>query len=204
MYKRQKYHLRAQCVGVIPNFVNTDLFKPGTAPKEANSVVSVGRLTPVKRFDLLIRACAKIPGVKLTIFGEGPERHKLKELAVEMGIDLDMPGNIPNQFLPEKLASNKVFALVSKWEGHPKALIEAMSCGLPCVCSIEGHGTLTEGVFVAPPEEMALANAIQRFLQDADLLSEYAGRARRFADKRYSFPELFGMEKQILEKISHA
>ena len=132
---QKKYNIPREKMSVVPNCVDIDLFKPieGIQKKE-KSVISVGRLETVKRFDLLIKSCSQISGCNLTIIGEGSQRLNLKRLAKELNVNLYLPGNVPNEKLPEILNMHWIFAITSKREGHPKALIEAMACGLAWVC----------------------------------------------------------------------
>ena len=130
----KRYHIPENKITIVPNFVDTGLFRPMTVDKRNRSVISVGRLVPVKRYDLLINACAEIPGCRLTIVGEGQERQNLENLAKEKNLDLNLTGNVPNEELPQIIQGQQIFAITSSWEGHPKALVEAMACGMPCLC----------------------------------------------------------------------
>lgn len=97
----------------------------------------MGRLAPEKGFDLLLEAYARIagshPGWSLTILGEGPERRRLESIVRAFGLAgrVSMPGRIED---PQgQLADAHAFALPSRYEGFPNALLEAMACGLPVV-----------------------------------------------------------------------
>lgn len=54
-------------------------------PERAFVVGGVGRLVPGKRFDVLVRAVAALPGAHLLLAGDGPERAGLRRLAAELG-----------------------------------------------------------------------------------------------------------------------
>ncbi len=116
----KKYGVPEDRVTVVPNFVNAELFRPEPALRAVpRTVVTVGRLVPVKRFDLLIRACARARVKQLTIIGDGPERPRLEALAVGEGLQCDMPGQQPNEAIPSCLNRHAVYVQVSEWEGHP-------------------------------------------------------------------------------------
>ncbi|MCB0188061.1 MAG: glycosyltransferase, partial [Caldilineaceae bacterium] len=69
----------------------------------------------------------------LTLIGEGPERAALAAQAEREGIAVTFLGTVPNQEIAAHLQQADLFVLPSKWEGHPKVLIEAMACGMPVV-----------------------------------------------------------------------
>jgi len=200
-----RYRVDSQRVSIVPNFVDTDVFKPAPdEEKEENSVISVGRLHPVKRFDLLIRACALIPGCKLTIIGEGPERSLLSALAKDLGVVLNLPGNLPNEMVPVILRRHKAFAITSVREGHPKSLIEAMSCGLPCVAvSAPGIDNIVQdgaNAVLSEGSAAQLAKSLGVVLFNSDSAEKIGAGARKFVVENYSFDEVFLPE---FTNISH-
>ncbi len=120
----RRYKVLRDKISVIPNFVDIDLFRSVSGiKKKEKSVVSVGRLNTVKRFNLLIEACAGISGCELTLVGEGVERGKLAQQARKSGLKLTFTGNIKNESLPPFIQEHVVFAIVSEWEGNSKVLI---------------------------------------------------------------------------------
>lgn len=130
-------------VQVIPNFVCADeVFRRAVAPPPMwatsvfakPTVVSVGRLEPQKAYDVLLRAHARLRQQvdnHLLIIGEGSQRAALMRLAEELGVadSVYLPGFVSNPF--PLVARADVFALSSKFEGLPFALIEAMTLGVP-------------------------------------------------------------------------
>src|SRR5262249_11152367 len=89
-------------------------------------VLGVGKLSPQKGFDVLLRAFARVRrerSARLVVLGEGPQRRALERLARELGIaaDVALPGFVANPFA--WMAKCAVFALSSRWEGLPNALI---------------------------------------------------------------------------------
>jgi glycosyltransferase involved in cell wall biosynthesis len=133
---RDRYGVAPEKLAVLPNFVETELFAPGsTDGRMPKSVISVGRLSRVKRFDLLIAACSKAGVQTLTLIGEGPERAALESLAMRLQMKVAFAGRISNREIPRILCRHEVYAQVSLYEGHPKSLLEAMACGLTCLVS---------------------------------------------------------------------
>ena len=71
--------------------------------------------------------------IELRLIGDGPEKHKLEKLAATVGVKIEFLGVKPQDELPELLNECQCFVFPSLYEGHPKALIEAMSCALPVI-----------------------------------------------------------------------
>lgn len=186
-------------VRVIPNPVVTRALEaarqesprhPWLVPGAPPVVLGVGRLTPQKDFETLLRAFALVRArrdARLLIVGEGPERGRLEALARELGLekDVELPGTVSNVYAYMSQAS--VFALSSAWEGLPTVLIEAMACGAPVVATDcpSGPSEILQGGLLAPlvpvGDASALADAIAGLLEappDVDALRQ---RARMFS-----------------------
>jgi glycosyltransferase involved in cell wall biosynthesis len=100
--------------------------------------LAVGRLTPQKGFDTLIRAFAEVHrrrAARLLILGEGPERGRLQALAADLGLaqDVQLVGWVGNVYA--YLSRADAFVLSSRWEGLPTVLIEALFCAVPVVAT---------------------------------------------------------------------
>ncbi|MEE6161778.1 glycosyltransferase [Cylindrospermopsis raciborskii DSH] len=113
---------------------NHPLFAPGNLPV----ILGVGRLTEQKDFTTLIRAFAHLNqhhSARLMILGEGEDRAKLESLVKTLDLEqqVSLPGFVDNPFPYMKQSS--VFVLSSCFEGMPNALLQAMACGTPVVCT---------------------------------------------------------------------
>ena len=96
-------------------------------------VISVGRHIPEKRPANLIRALADLPGVVLTIVGDGPDHDTLVRAAAAAGVAdrVTFVRSLPNAELCAALPGYDVFATHSEYWELSKAVLEAMSSGLP-------------------------------------------------------------------------
>jgi glycosyltransferase involved in cell wall biosynthesis len=101
-------------------------------------ILSIGRLEPQKRFDLLLRAYARLDtNVKLllVILGEGSLRNDLEKLALDLGIEdsVLMPGFVLNPYA--WIVKATIFVSCSDYEGMSNALLEAQALGVPAVAT---------------------------------------------------------------------
>jgi len=176
-------------------------------------VISIGRLSRQKGFDVLIAAHARLrrSGVAhhLLILGEGSERQNLTDLAVQQGVadSVFMPGFVANPLIYLKRAHH--FVLSSRYEGFAFVLLEALSCGLPTVATNcpSGPAEILQdgrvGLLVAMEDAQALADAMRRLLQEPMLCADLKARGlQRMADfSPKEIAELWGAIFQDL--VSH-
>ncbi|HLN42517.1 MAG TPA: glycosyltransferase family 4 protein [Acidimicrobiales bacterium] len=137
--------LRSSRVSVVRPGID-DLFAPGGSRSPSPLVVAVGRLVPVKRFDLLIDALAhvrrSVPDLRAVIVGEGYERARLEARRRDAGAEgwLELPGYKEDKELLDVYRSAWVLASTSQREGWGMTISEAGACATPAVVSrIAGH-----------------------------------------------------------------
>ncbi|MFC5172113.1 glycosyltransferase [Streptomyces mutomycini] len=108
-------------------------------PDAAFVVGGVGRMVPGKRFDLLIRAVASLPGARLLLAGDGPEAGSLRALAARLGVSgrvtfLGECGTMDAApGIPAVLGAVDTFVSASREESFGLAVVEALAAGLPVV-----------------------------------------------------------------------
>ena len=101
------------------------------------SIISVGRMTKQKNFEMAINAVARAhasnENISLDIFGEGPTKDKLVTLVSRLNAS-DYIRIFPFSYnLKEEFAKHNAFLSTSRFEGFPNALVEAMMSGLVCL-----------------------------------------------------------------------
>lgn len=135
-----KYLIDPVKIEVISNYVDTSLFAPSDQPRKWHDrIVYVGRLSQEKNLHLLIKAL-KGTGVSLDIIGRGELESFLSDYAKKQGVQVNFRGVVPNQELPRIINQYSIYVLVSRYEGNPKGLLEAMSSGLAVI------GSKTRGI----------------------------------------------------------
>ena len=164
-------------------------------PADAPLLGTVGRLTEVKRQDVLIRAFAaarrKFPAAHLVLVGDGPLLGDLRALANELGVAaaVHFAGYQPHS--GPWLKAMDVFALTSRSEGMPQAVIEASVMGLPVVASrVGGLPEVVEdgvtGVLFPPGDEVALAAALVDLIADRERRLKMGAAARVRVESRFN------------------
>lgn len=199
----------AERVTVISNYVDTRRFCPlPDARPEAGRVVFVGTFNNAKNLPTLFRAVALVPAARLMLIGDGSLRVQLEALAGELGIAgrVTFAGRMNHSQLPDMLNRAQVFALTSHYEGHPKALIEAMACGVAVV------GTDVDGIrdvirhketgLLCPPTPEGIAVALSRLLENVAWREKLGRAAREFVVQEYSLKRVVEQELAMLAQAS--
>jgi colanic acid/amylovoran biosynthesis glycosyltransferase len=173
-------------------------------------IVAVGRLIPKKGFSDLIRACELLAGrgksFQCEIIGEGPLETELRRQMEELGLQkrVVLAGAKPQSQLRQRLATANVFVLPSVIDSDggmdnlPTVIMEAMATGLPVVSTdISGIPEMVieneTGFLVRPGDVLAIANAIEKLINDHSL-------AQRLGDGGYERAQrLFSIEKNVRE-----
>ena len=208
------HFLPAEKIHLIPNGVDTALFSPSketcTGKNGVRTILFVGRLTRQKNLMRLLEALSVLNehhSVQLQIIGEGPLQRTLEETATQLRVDCTFEGTVPHHSLPDYMNCAGMFVLPSLVEGHPKALIEAMSCGMPCVVSdCEGNRALIEhektGLLFDPNDIVGMTAQLERVIDD-DCLAEALGRAaRQHVCKSYDLQQLLEREVVLLQALA--
>lgn len=203
--------LSSKPVVVIPSAVDTP---PCESDRELASqqqrVVGVGRLEYEKGFDRLIEAFALAtsdhPEWSLRIVGEGSLREELEQLGhqLEISEQLSFTGWIDSVW--SEITSATLFALPSRYEGFPSALLEAMAAGVPSVSvdcesgpreiiSHERNGLLVRNSIVE------LAEGIRRLIEDVDL-RERIGQTGMAVTQRYNWDGMVDAYEDVLRSVA--
>jgi glycosyltransferase involved in cell wall biosynthesis len=206
----RKYGLPDAKVQIVPNYVDTDMFSPGGDHQDRHGkrLCFVGTLKEAKNPLGLVSAMGKLadPSVELLMVGEGPLRPQVEEAARSLGTTIRFLGTIPNEQLPDVLRGCGLFILPSLWEGHPKALLEAMSCGMAVLgCNSPGiRDIILEGVngCLCAPDPDSMAYAIGRLLNDTETCTRLGKAAREYAVSNYSLERIASLELSMYSEVA--
>ena len=122
---------------IIPNFVTYFPEKIIPYSERQNRIICVGRLTMQKGFDYLIDAWSLIsnnyPEWKIDIFGHGELEEDLNKMIMYNNLESSIIIHQPTERIYEEYEHSTIFILSSRYEGFGLVLLEAMSCGVPCI-----------------------------------------------------------------------
>jgi L-malate glycosyltransferase len=200
-------------VEVVPNFVDIERFKPGARrpwrdrPDQERVLVHASNFRPVKRVADIVRAFAAIRRevpAKLLLLGDGPDREHAMAVAADLGCQQKVEHLGVQDNLEVILQQADLFLSASETESFGLSMLEAMSCGVPCVSTAVGGvsevlgdtGRLTP---FGQPE--ALAQAALGILQDPALHEQLAGKARARAVEHFATDRIVAQYEKIYSRV---
>jgi glycosyltransferase involved in cell wall biosynthesis len=221
---RSTYRVPAERIALVPNAVDVSQWRPGDRqqaraalgiPLNARVVVWHGRVEiHYKGLDVLLDAWQQVyaarpdAGFLLLLVGSGQDREVLRRDLASLPPDAvrweDRWVHDP-AVIRQYLAAGDVAILSSRHEGFAVAVIEAMACGLPVVATdvpgvAEALGDQPTGFIVPSEDPRALADALQRILDDEPLRHRLSSRARRRAEDEFSLERVGRQLRSFMER----
>lgn len=196
-------------IKVLPNAVGR--LSPPTGAPRADVILGVGRLTTIKRYDLLIDAFAalapRFASWHLRIFGDGPERERLEAQIAALGLTsrITLEGNSPAIAAAYDQAA--ILCHPSEFEGFGLSVAEALAHGLPVVAFADCPGVNTlvsdgvDGLLVTPDTQAALGKALATLIQD-DGLRAQMGRAAATLPRPYAADVIYDQWENMLREAA--
>ena len=149
-------------------------------------IVSVGRLHPQKRYDVLVEAAARwrdlTPAPVVVVAGSGPSYMVLAQRASELRAKFFLLGQ--RKDVPDLLAGADLAVITSDWEARQLFAQEALHAGVPLVSTAVGGlpGLVGDAAVLIPPGDVdALDTAVRQLLADPARRADYAARGPRQA-----------------------
>lgn len=182
-------------------------------PENGLLLLTVGRLTVQKGHTILLEAIAQISqsnfNVRFAFAGEGPQRAALEAQIAVLGIADKVVLLGVRDDISDLLLSADVFVQPSLWEGLSLALLEALQAGLAVLATrVEGVVDVVENgqsaLLVPPNDVSALAEALERIIQDADLRKRIGQAGQERVEKHYSIETMCRSYEVLLQKLLNA
>jgi glycosyltransferase involved in cell wall biosynthesis len=203
-----KYGISSNKITVIPNWIDTSKFRPNRINKSISMdrVLFVGRLSEEKNIHLLLLALDGT-GVGLDIVGDGGLKFDISQMARKLDIDVNFLGRLSNNQMPDIYNHYQAYVLCSAYEGNPKTLLEAMSCG----CVVIGTNVLgiqniiqnNKNGKLVEEDPVHLRRAIVEVLGDRSLLLSLGGKARDQIVKNNSLESFVREEWFLYKRLSN-
>ncbi len=198
-------------IKVIHNGIDTNHFVPSEKSYLENKrLLWIGRYAKGKGVEYLIEALSilklEYPEITLTLVGKGPDKDKIVKQIKELGLEKNiiLKDFILNSEIVQLYQQSSVFVLSSLEEGVPRTILEAMSCGIPVVCSrlpqlidiVEGSG------YVVPTKDpQALADSISAILSNPELAANMSAHGRQKVLNGYSWLDTVKKTISLYEEL---
>ncbi len=216
---RTHYDIGQSPVRIIPNAADTGIFRPVSEPerrawRRANGLDGAdavclfsGGEWARKGLDLAILALAKIPlpGAKLFVAGDDPDRERFKRLAADHGAGDRVVFGGFRKDMAAAMAASDVFLFPSHYEAFSLATIEAAACGLPIVASrINGTEDFIHpgenGEFV-PHDPAGIAAVLEPLLRNPAAMRAMGEAGRRLVETRYTWDRVAALTEEAYHSI---
>lgn len=195
---------------VIPNPISITNIQTSTCKNKR--VISVGRLSEQKGFDMLIDTwkivAKRHPDWELNIYGEGELKDNLERQIKDNNLSHNLHLCGPTKNVTEKYAESSIYVMSSRFEGFGLVLIEAMACGLPCVSFNCPHGPADiihhneDGLLVDNKNIEQLAEALIYLIENDDARINM-GRNANVMVQKYSQDNIIKMWIELFKKIKN-
>jgi glycosyltransferase involved in cell wall biosynthesis len=208
-------------IRVIHNGVDTSKYRPASCEERIALrrelgfaehdvvLITVASLKPLKRIDALLEVAAKLrkgATLRVVVVGDGSERGPLEALAARLGIAERVWFAGVRDDVERLLRACDIFVLPSRTEAFPNVVLEAMATGLPVVTTDVGSvremvEDKASALIVPPGDDVALAAALERLMQDATLRTTLGRRGRAIVEERFRFDAMCTKREQLFEEL---
>jgi glycosyltransferase involved in cell wall biosynthesis len=187
---------------MLPNVVDTDYFAPGVRRPGTNVCLIAAGVRIEKRVDRFLSVVAELrkalggSRVCAVIIGDSPDRKRLQQRAVALGLDGDaVQFKGAMAISPDVYRQADILVLTSEHEGTPNVVLEAMACGLPVVAfrvggvpDLVAHGET--GYLVDAGDETAMVEALRSLIEQPEQRARMGTRAREYVQLHHSLHQL--------------
>lgn len=171
-------------------------------------LVMVARLSHWKDQPSLLQALADLQDLdwQLELVGDGPLLGQLEEMVQSLGLASRVTFAGFRRDVPRRLASAQVFVLISKWEGFPRSILEAMRAGLPVVASDVGgvRESVLDGTtgFVIPRgDTVRLRVCLRQLITSPELRAGMGAAGRARYEEKFTFDRLVERTTKVYESV---
>ncbi|MFB6181778.1 MAG: glycosyltransferase family 4 protein, partial [Candidatus Magasanikbacteria bacterium] len=180
--------------------------------KDKIKIVSVTRFSKQKDPILLLKSLDALPEklkdkLELTLIGAGPKEDEVKQYVQNSSIKdkIKLTGDISREKVFQYLKKSHIFTLITKWEGFPRSILEAMSCGLPVIATntagIPESVTRDCGILVEKGSKEDVKNAFQELLSNPKKIEQKGKNARKRCKNKFSIEKTIRETKEIYKNL---
>jgi len=171
-------------------------------------LIMVARLQPQKDHPTLFQALAGLldRAWTLELIGDGSDREALETLAKELGIADRVVFAGQRLDVPERLKEADLFVLITRWEGFPRSILEAMRAGLPVVATDVGgcRESVVDGEtgFLVRKENTGdVRERLKELIDSGDLRKRMGQAGRKRFEENFTFETMYQRTKEVYQEV---
>ena len=187
--------------------ISTNLIaKPEIEPVR---IIMVARFEKPKNHSLLLQALKSLQHLswEVVFVGDGPLMSDVESETRELGLSSRVRFLGRRDDIPELLAHSQIFALISRWEGLPLSILEAMRAGLPVIASDVGgvkEAVVHEktGYLISREDVTEIREYLNNLITNPQLRKEMGKNGRVQYEKAFTFDQMLKKTLQIYEELA--
>lgn len=189
----------------VENINTIDLHDKYNISKDKFIICSVGRLSEVKRFDVLISSLQYLDNVHLVLVGDGKEEEILKALAIKLNVDnkITFTGSLENNKAKQVISSSKLFVMTSAKEGFPYTLIETLFVNTPIISTdVSDIKRIIGDKYIIPFEDSKyLANKIEQTCGNYDKVLNHFNLIFKSAQEKFTIEYMTKETIEVYQRV---
>ena len=192
--------------GVLIPEENTNIFT-----NDQINITIVSRLVSHKNIEKIIRAISDLnnPLIYLNIIGDGPELNQLQKISLESNNkdNIIFHGKLNRDEINHIFLNSDIYIQASNYEGLPHSLLEAMSYGIPVLCTPVGEckeilGNEDRGYILdLPVSKNNIKSKISEIIGEKDIANKKGERGKNFINEKYNLTNSFNLYKNLFTRL---
>ena len=192
--------------GVFIPEENTNIFT-----NDQINITIVSRLVSHKNIEKIIRAISDLnsPLINLNIIGDGPELNQLQKISLESNNkdNIIFHGKLNRDDINHIFLKSDIYIQASNYEGLPHSLLEAMSYGIPVLCTPVGEckeilGNEDRGYILdLPVSKNNIKSKISQIIGEKDIANKKGERGKDFINEKYNLTNSFNLYKNLFTRL---
>ena len=192
--------------GVFIPEENTNIFT-----NDQINITIVSRLVSHKNIEKIIKAISDLnsPLINLNIIGDGPELNQLQKISLESNNkdNIIFHGKLNRDEIDHIFLNSDIYIQASSYEGLPHSLLEAMSYGIPVLCTPVGEckeilGNEDRGYILdLPVSKNNIKSKISQIIGEKDIANKIGERGKDFINEKYNLTNSFNLYKNLFTRL---
>ena len=192
--------------GVFIPEENTNIFT-----NDQINITIVSRLVSHKNIEKIIKAISDLnsPLINLNIIGDGPELNQLQKISLESNNkdNIIFHGKLNRDEIDHIFLNSDIYVQASNYEGLPHSLLEAMSYGIPVLCTPVGEckeilGNEDRGYILdLPVSKNNIKSKISQIIGEKDIANKKGERGKDFINEKYNLTNSFNLYKNLFTRL---